>query len=138
MDPVARFWKKVEITDPDGCWLWTASVRKGYGQFALRPQHVVAAHRHAYESLIGPIPDGLEVDHLCRVHRCVNPAHLEPVTHAVNMGRSLPGNASVTYCPAGHEYDEANTYTHNGKRHCRACNRRRSREYQARKRGGPS
>lgn len=71
------------------CWLWTGYISKGYGLMSMgnrvqRPAHIVV-----YEHLVGPIPDGLELDHLCRVKRCVNPDHLEPVTHAVNCQRAV-------------------------------------------------
>lgn len=83
------------------------------------------AHRVAYELLIGPIAAGLELDHLCRTHACVNPAHLEPVTGQVNLlrGVGFPAtNAAKTHCPQGHEYTAENTYwSKKGQRGCRAC-----------------
>lgn len=84
-DDTKRFWSHV---DADGdCWLWTASRKdNGYGQIFIGGQNVLA-HRYAYESLVGPIPDDKEIDHLCRVRHCVNPDHLEPVTHKVNFDR---------------------------------------------------
>ncbi len=86
-----RFWAKVDRSGPGGCWLWTASTREGYGYFGLgrRDEGMVDAHRFAYELLVGPIPAGLEIDHLCRVRRCVNPPHLEAVTSAENKRRAL-------------------------------------------------
>ena len=79
--PEERFWAKVDKTDD--CWLWTANrTNAGYGHFWL-DRRMVLAHRFAYELLIGPIPDGLTLDHLCRVRACVNPAHLEAVTNRV-------------------------------------------------------
>ena len=128
-----RFWSKVDKNGPNGCWLWTAStLGGGYGQFRQRAVQVSPyAHRVAYELLIGPIPEGLELDHLCRVRHCVNPTHLEAVTHQENMvrgagvsGRLYAGvypSSRKTHCPRGHEYDEANTRRYNGRRHCRAC-----------------
>lgn len=86
--PVAeRFWEKVQKTDD--CWLWTASVKPaGYGQFTVEDQKPpVYAHRFSYEQLVGPIPDGLTLDHLCANRRCVNPDHLEPVPMAENTRR---------------------------------------------------
>ncbi len=86
----ARFFSRVDKR-PDGCWLWTAHVhpRTGYVQFRIggRKGKMVLAHRWAYERFTGPIPAGLELDHLCRVRHCVNPAHLEPVTRSENRRR---------------------------------------------------
>lgn len=80
-----RFWSKVEKTD--SCWLWRgAAAGGGYGHL-LVDGRFVQAHRYAYETLIGPIPEGLELDHLCRVRRCVRPEHLEPVTRGENIRR---------------------------------------------------
>lgn len=88
-DAVARFWSKVDKR-PGGCWLWTGTMlRSGYGQFRLGLGHV-RAHRFAYELLVGPIPEGLTLDHLCRVTACVNPLHLEPVTLSENVKRAVP------------------------------------------------
>ena len=116
------------------CWIWTAAMnRHGYGVFRVgRPRH---AHRVSYEMLIEPIPDGLEIDHICRVRACVNPEHLEPKTHLENM--NAPGSLVVgplsfqgakTHCPKGHEYTSDNCYIRVGKRDCRACDRERKRK----------
>lgn len=116
----ARFWSKVEKTD--GCWLWRGGLfRTGYGCFYEVPRPGRLAHRYAYELLVGPVPEGLELDHLCRVRHCVNPAHLEPITHAENMARGI--HATKTHCKHGHEFTEANTLLRNGGkgRTCRAC-----------------
>lgn len=85
-----RFWSKVVEIDGDGsCWLWTAAKSgKGYGCVVIDRRRY-PAHRVAYEMFVGPIPEGLEIDHLCRVRNCVNPAHLEPVTHAENVRRAM-------------------------------------------------
>ena len=102
-----RFWAKVQQTE--SCWLWTAARdHRGYGEFRveLPPARPAKAHRFAYETLIGPIPDGLELDHLCRVRNCVNPEHLEPVTGRVNTLRGespAAQNARKTHCVRGHE-----------------------------------
>ena len=117
-----RFWAKVRKTA--GCWVWTgAKISSGYGEMSVKgkPQY---AHRLAYELLVGPIPDGLVIDHLCRNTSCVNPAHLEVVTERVNILRGSGAtavHARATHCPQGHPYDEANTYRSKGHRKCRTC-----------------
>lgn len=114
--PEERFWAKVEKTDT--CWLWTACCNdRGYGLFSVAGR-LVQAHRFAYELLVGPIPEGLELDHVrdrgCRHRRCCNPAHLEAVTHAENVRRSDATLTSIaaakTHCRHGHPFDAANTY----------------------------
>ena len=88
-DPIvfARFWAKVEKTAT--CWLWMgAKETRGYGYFRPHSHDPFKAHRIAYETLVQPVPEGLELDHLCRVRSCVNPAHLEVVTHAENVRRA--------------------------------------------------
>lgn len=114
--------------DPDtGCWLWDGATTVGYGRIK-RNSRIDMAHRITYELFVGPIPENLTIDHLCRVRSCVNPAHLEPVTIAVNVmrGESLPArNARKTHCPQGHPYDDENTYVNptTGWRLCRSCAR---------------
>ena len=136
--PEERFWAKVEKTD--SCWLWTAyRNRCGYGQF-WDASRMVKAHRFAYELLVGPIPDGRETDHLCRVRHCVNPAHLEPVTHRENTmrGDTIPARqAARTHCPNGHPLVEGNLVPFDlrrGWRACLICSRERSRARRARQR----
>lgn len=134
-DDLARFNAKwVEGPVPDyaphlgPCWIWTASRIGLYGNFWLNGRGY--AHRGSYQLFKGPIPDGLEIDHLCRVQLCVNPAHLEAVTQRENLIRSdnFAGKESrVTHCPKGHPYDEANTIRRRGQRECRACRDRRNR-----------
>ncbi len=116
-----RFWSKATPDPASECWLWTAArYPNGYGTIRIdgTPGRMVSAHRLAYEKLIGPIPEGLEIDHLCRQRSCVNPAHLEPVTHAENVRRM---GAAITHCKRGHEFTPENTRRHEGRRRCRAC-----------------
>jgi hypothetical protein len=115
-----RFWVKVDKNGPNGCWLWTASLStNGYGQISVANRPVFA-HRLSYEMLVGPIPKGLELDHLCRVRHCCNPAHLEPVTHVMNLRRSPL--VTSTHCKKGHEFTPGTTYVRpSGGRLCRIC-----------------
>jgi DNA (cytosine-5)-methyltransferase 1 len=129
-----RFWSKVDGVSPSCCWLWTSAVKSGpeggYGAYRGPQGKTVRAHRYAYEALRGPIPSGLSLDHLCGVKHCVNPWHLEPVTHRMNIQRAY---AHVTHCPRGHEYTPENTYTGRGRRECRSCNREKQAECKARR-----
>jgi hypothetical protein len=83
-----RFWKKVDKNGPNGCWIWKGAIRNrdGYGTISLpgRPIRHLAAHRVAYEFIKGPIPEGMEIHHMCRVRDCVNPDHLEPLSREEN------------------------------------------------------
>ena len=120
-----RFWYRVEITDT--CWLWLRGRITGYGRF-WDGQREWKAHVFAWVEQHGPVPDGLQLDHLCRVRWCVRPSHLEPVTARVNTLRGetiTAGNVLKVACPQGHLYDEENTRLYRGKRHCRACDRAR-------------
>lgn len=107
-----------------GCWEWSGYKNKnGYGATVLKGKKLLA-HRVSYTYLRGPIPTGLVLDHLCRNHACVNPDHLEPVTHAENMRR---WSTSITKCTNGHEYTDSNTYIDpSGGKRCRECNRLRA------------
>lgn len=140
------FWRHVRLAG--GCWRWTGpKIKRGYGHCdaGLGSR---SPHRAAYLALVGPVGRGLELDHLCHTadaactdgdacrHRlCVNPAHLEPVTHRVNSlrGRSpVAVNAAKTTCINGHRYDLVNTrYRVDGSRACRACGREKSRSQRA-------
>ncbi len=130
-----RLAAKYEVS-ADGCWLWTSTLNvHGYGQLSrLMPDgkwRMKRAHRISYEIHIGPIPDGLQLDHLCRVRNCINPSHLEPVTNRENSLRGAgfcAENAAKTHCPAGHEYNEENTRHRVSRcgtpaRDCKLCHR---------------
>lgn len=90
-----RFWEKVEKRGPDECWEWGGTVADGYGRFREGGfgSSPVRAHRVAYKLLVGPIPEGLVLDHLCENRGCVNPAHLEPVTNRENLRRHYEGRS---------------------------------------------
>lgn len=135
LTPEDRFWPKVDKNGPvptyaphlGRCWIWTASVApNGYGMFWIGDDNR-GAHCVSYEFVKGSIPEGLELDHLCRVRACCNPDHLEAVTHQENVRRGLLWLGD--YCGKGHEFTEANTYTQsNGSRGCLECLRRLRRE----------
>ncbi len=123
-----RFWDSVEKRGDDLCWIWKRNQSHRYGRIKIEQKQWVA-HRYAYESLIGPVPDGLELDHLCGNPKCVNPAHLEPVSHATNIDRGRKGKGKVKSCPRGHPYVQSNTrYTKRGSPLCLECERDRGRE----------
>lgn len=131
------------VIDPDtGCWLWTASLGAGgYGQLTHRrpgeKRRTLRPHRLAYEMFIGPIPaDKPQLDHLCRVRRCINPWHLEPVTNRENTIRGLAPavnktlQLAKTHCKNNHPFSESNTlYSSSGRRTCRACAREKTRKF---------
>lgn len=124
IDHPDRIWSKIEVAT-SGCWIWTASgTPDGYG--SVRHNGTTArAHRVVYELLVGPIPEGLTLDHLCNTTRCVNPTHQVPATQRENI---LRGNAMgarharKTHCDNGHPFDLLNTrISSRGWRVCRAC-----------------
>ena len=130
----ARFWAHVHMGGPNECWLWTGVTSKGYGLMGAGGRKY-RVHRFAYELLVGPIPDGLVLDHLCRVRNCVNPAHLEPVTDLENILRGE--RASKTHCIHGHEFTPENTSRNAaGHRDCLTCKRGRNARHRARRREG--
>ncbi|WP_329114539.1 HNH endonuclease signature motif containing protein [Streptomyces sp. NBC_01353] len=143
--------KLTERAEPgsDGCVLYTGYITDGgYGQISVNGSQKLA-HRAIYELTVGPIPEGMELDHIChnrdsscvggtscRHRRCINVDHLEPVTGAENTrrGRTWAINGTKTHCPQGHPYDDENTHRYGGRRYCRACNRevgRRSKQERA-------
>lgn len=121
-------WQRIE-RQADGCWFWTGAISNtGYGTYG---KPAALAHRLVYELLVEPIPEGLQIDHLCRNRACVNPSHLEPVSQRTNLARGESPtaiNARKTECPQGHPYDADNTYVNpkTGWRMCRTCNRIRA------------
>ncbi len=144
MNLIERFWNKVEVLD-EGCWQWKGGkTLHGYAQlWAGKPeQKLLLAHRFSYTYFRSPITTGLEVDHLCRNRACVNPWHMELVSHAVNLAR---GNRSKhiglfhslqTHCLNGHEFNHHNTYYHpiKGYRKCRICSAAHQRDLRQRRR----
>lgn len=148
-DHASIYWQRVLISE--GCWLWVGSINHatGYGLVSVPVPEVgrrtvtMGAHRFAYELLVGPIPEGLEIDHLCFNTECVRPDHLEPVTHAENMRRSREagrlGRPCAVRCKRGHVLTGDNLYhyrTANGRtaRFCRECGRLRQQASRASRR----
>jgi len=139
-----HFWSKVYPCPITGCWLWgDRPSGQGYGQYRWGRRRPVA-HRFLWETLFGPVPPGLQLDHLCRVRCCVNPAHLEPVTPQVNNLRGIGPSARYaarTHCDKGHEFTPDNTYRRrSGGRECATCtaDRMRRKRQAAGKSPGPA
>lgn len=143
-DDEARFWAKVDKNGPlpaadtlaaglGRCWLWTQPLNgDGYGHFHLNGREV-PAHCASFVLFVGSIPNGLEIDHLCRLRHCVNPKHLEAVPHRENVQRG--GNTVKAHCIHGHPYDESNTRVDRlGYRYCKACARVATRKYRTKRR----
>lgn len=135
-----RFWEKVQKTDT--CWFWTGYIhtRTGYGRISMggRRGPVREAHRVAWELTYGSVPNGLELDHLCRVRHCVRPTHLEAVTHLVNTRRGMTAEVArarqlaKTHCPQNHPYDGTNlVIDEKGRRRCRTCRNTQRRQRSA-------
>lgn len=145
---IARILRRI-AEDDNGCWIWPGALAGGYGHVGWDEATVhfnARTHRALYEHFVGPIPAGLDLDHLCRVRSCCNPKHLEPVTRQVNLlrGETTPARrAAVTHCPRDHEYTPENTRVDKkNRRICKQCARlhnravspEKKREYNARAR----
>jgi hypothetical protein len=133
-----RFWERVAYTfSREGCWPWLGTMHPhGYGRFNADGR-LHLAYRWAYEFSRGPVPDGMELDHLCRNRACCNPWHLEAVSHRENTlrGDSFAARfARQTHCKRGHELSGDNLMPASGRRACKLCNRERAAEHY-RKRG---
>lgn len=127
-----------EIFPNDPCWHWIGAKGRGYGVISRNGKSGVA-HRIWYELKVAKVPEGLELDHVCKNSFCVNPAHLEPVTHSENCKRGRHAEvckargAAVTHCPQGHEYAGDNLYVKpNGRRECKTCVRASGARYRER------
>lgn len=134
-----RFWLYVTRGTDDECWNWKGGKKRdGYGNFSDDTHRTLLAHRFAYEMIIGPIPDGLQLDHLCRNRSCVNPAHLEPVTNRENVLRGVSPPAMLaarTHCNNGHPFDLENTYFRTtGGRRCKVCRETYRKAWRAKRR----
>ena len=117
-----------------GCWLWIGRMGSGYGQRKVEGR-IKGVHRLIWELLRSPIPEGFEIDHQCRTPLCCNPAHLEVVTHAVNMSRRVRVKPLLTHCKRGHLLEADNLYVApDGERVCRICYRLRKNAFEKRKR----
>lgn len=129
------------VFDANGCWLWTGSKSYGYGKIGVGSRTdgtnaMTQCHRVSYEHFRGPIPEGLTLDHLCRVRHCANPWHLEPVSVGENVRRGEAANivsSRTNLCKRGHSLEGA-YITKRGSRQCRECQRERDRQFKSRRR----
>jgi hypothetical protein len=134
-----RFLTKIEVWHPASCWVYTHGRNQGgYGLVSIRKPDgrptTIAAHKYAYLALIGPVPEGIELDHLCRNPPCVNPDHLEPVTLQENMRRRW--TVQKTFCKNDHPLTPDNVYRApgpNSRRSCLTCRREHSAAHRARR-----
>lgn len=140
IDPIARFWSRVDKSVTPDCWIWTGTVdRCGYGQLSVNGT-VVRAHRFSWEMHHGrSFPEGMHGCHVCDTPGCVNPLHIFPGTRFDNMqdsvqkGRAAKYNSAKTHCPSGHEYSADNTHVSaKGRRVCLTCRTRNRRAFEAR------
>lgn len=133
----ARLPEPYTVDDETGCWNWNGVTPRGYG-YIMRDGVRHQAHRYMYERAVGPVPEGLQLDHLCRNRSCVNPAHLEPVTCRENLMRGdtlAAQNAAKTHCAHGHPLSGENLYIEpKGSRVCRTCSRESARRWREKKR----
>jgi hypothetical protein len=122
-----------------GCWIWNLSLNRGGYATIKRRDGTYSIHRVVYEQARGEIPDGFDIDHLCRTRNCVNPWHMEPVSRRVNVGRGNQRfngrkNAAKTHCLRGHEYTTENTFLNGKSRSCKECRRAADLAYKERRR----
>lgn len=126
--PLATAYERVlaKVAIRDECWEYPVRPYHRYGYICAEGRRWLS-HRVVYEALVGPIPEGNELDHRCRNRACVRPSHLEPVTHQENMRRAphIAAQLARTHCPNGHPYDAANTRRHGNRRQCIACHKAR-------------
>lgn len=126
MNSLDRFIARSMPEPNSGCWLWMGALTSdGYGRVLVGTRKI-AAHRVAYEALVGPIPFGMTLDHRCRVRCCINPAHLEPVTNKINVLRGTgptAKHARATHCAKGHPFEGDNLFISQNARRCRTCRR---------------
>ncbi len=125
------------VAGPNGCLVWPGGLASGYGNVGYQGKYG-GVHRILYEARFGPVPEGFELDHLCRNRACSNLDHLEVVTRRENVLRGIRPAAfcaKQTHCKRGHPFDEANTYFYksDGRRGCRICKRASNRLYKIRK-----
>lgn len=134
LDHLDRLFTRIHVHE-NGCWIWQGCKdAHGYGRTNMGNGKIKSTHVLFYTWLVGDVPKGLELDHLCMKQSCVNPDHLEPVTHAENI-RRWAASLNIRRCPQGHEYDPANTYINpQGRRICRICSRASGARYRKQKR----
>lgn len=132
-----RFAGRISVSGESGCWDWQLRLdKRGYGRINHSGKSGAAAHRVSYELHIGPIAEGMTVDHMCFNTACVNPQHLQLLSLSENAGRRRAGFSS--HCPSGHAFNEENTYTKppavkRSRRGCRKCNLAAATRYRQRR-----